>query len=368
MKTKKILVEVGKSYPMYIGTNLEKELVHAVLAEKATRVAIITDSTVGKQHGTRVLKIFKDAEMAVEIFTFKAGESNKNQKTVTSLQHELLKRGYGRDTLIVALGGGVVGDVAGFVAATYLRGVPYIHVPTSLLAMVDSSVGGKVGIDTAYGKNTIGAFWQPQAVIMDFQFLKTLPLHEFVNGYFEAIKTFITSDARMFARAKTLHIESPLADMELVADIIHRSVEIKAEIVARDEREQNERRVVNFGHTIGHAIELLSKFKIPHGFSVGYGMLVETEIARSLKILSQKDADAIREYLATLGITARPLSKFPVKKILEMTRADKKSKGGMPHYVLVNGIGSVYTHKGQFAHAVSDAVVTTALLELVRVH
>lgn len=366
MKTKEITVEVGKAYPIVVGTALEKELIQAVLAEKATRVAIITDSNVGKLHGKRVLKIFKDADIAAEIFEFKAGESNKNQKTVTSLQHELLKRRYGRDTLIVALGGGVVGDVAGFVAATYLRGVPFIQVPTSLLAMVDSSVGGKVGIDTVYGKNTIGAFWQPKAVVIDLEFLKTLPQHEFVNGYFEAVKTFITSDARMFARAKTLQSESPLSDMELVADIIHRSVQIKADIVARDEREQNERRVVNFGHTIGHTIELLSKFKIPHGFAVGYGMLVETEIARSLNLLPQKDFEMIRDYLTSLGITARPLSKFPASKILETTRGDKKSKGGMPHYVLVNGIGSVYTDKGQFAHAVSDAVVTTALLELLR--
>ncbi len=361
MNTKKIAVEVGKSYPIYIGTNLEKELTHVVLTKKAARVAIITDSNVGKLHGKRVLRIFKDVQMTAEIFEFKAGESNKNQKTVTSLQHELLKRRYGRDTLIVALGGGVVGDVAGFVAATYLRGVSFIQVPTSLLAMVDSSVGGKVGIDTAYGKNTIGAFWQPKAVIMDLEFLKTLPQHEFVNGYFEAVKTFITSDGHMFARAKMLQIESPLSDMELVADIIHRSVQIKAEIVARDEREQNERRVVNFGHTIGHAVELLSKFKIPHGFAVGYGMLVETEIARSLNLLSQRDFETIRNYLSSLGITPRPLAKLSVKKILETTRADKKSKGGMPHYVLLSSIGSVYTNKEQFAHAISDAVVVEAL-------
>lgn len=359
--TRKIKVKVGKTYPISVGFGLDNELVEAVRREGAARVAVITDSNVERLHGARVLKILKTAGVQAEIFSFKAGESHKSQTTVTSLQHELLKRMYGRDTLIVAVGGGVVGDVAGFVAATYLRGVPYMHVPTSLLAMVDSSVGGKVGIDTPYGKNTVGAFWQPRAVIMDLQYIETLSREEFVNGFFEAVKTFITSDKAMFAQAKKLNIDSPLMNPELLLDVVYRSVAIKAGIVARDEREQNERRVVNFGHTIGHAIEFLSKFSIPHGFAVGYGMLAEAEIARQLKLLSQKDFDAVTECLRSLGITARPLAKFPVKKILQTTRSDKKTKGGMPHYVILNGIGSVYVSKGQFAHPVSDAIVASAI-------
>ncbi len=365
MTTRKITVAVGKSYPIIVGYGLEKELVAAVRREGAARIAVITDSNVERLHGARVLKVLKTAGVQAEIFSFKAGESNKYQTTVTSLQHQLLKRKYGRDTLIVALGGGVVGDVAGFVAATYLRGVPFIQVPTSLLAMVDSSVGGKVGIDTPYGKNTVGAFWQPKAVVIDLKFIETLPREEFVNGLFEAIKTFMTSDKAMFAKAKKLDVDSPLKNPQLLLDVVHRSVAIKAGIVARDEREQNERRVVNFGHTIGHAIEFLSKFTIPHGFAVGYGMLVEAEIARQLKLLSQKDFDAVAGSLTALGITARPLAKFPLGKILETTRSDKKTKGGMPYYVLLSSIGSVYTHKGQFAHPVSDAVVASAINTLI---
>lgn len=355
---------MGKPYPIVIGKNLEREVIAQIQDSNVANVVIITDSNVERLWGAHVLAICKKSGIATEIFTFTAGESNKNQMTVTSLQHQLLSRRFGRDTLIVALGGGVVGDVAGFVAATYMRGVPFIQIPTSMLAMVDSSVGGKVGIDTKYGKNTVGSFWQPQAVLIDLQFLKTLPQHEFVNGYFEAMKTFITSDAKIFARSQRLNVESPLTDEDLLRDVIHRSVSIKAGIVGRDEREQNERKVVNFGHTIGHAIELLSKFKIPHGFAVGYGMLVEAEVARQLNILSEKDFAAIEKSLSLLGITARPLSKFTLRKILETTRADKKSKGGMPQYVLVDGIGSVFTGKGQYAHAVSDAVVTSAILQL----
>ncbi|MCR4280731.1 MAG: 3-dehydroquinate synthase, partial [Candidatus Kaiserbacteria bacterium] len=282
LQSKKINVQIGESakYPMIIGTGLEKEIL-SILEKEAQkrRIVIITDNRVSKMFGQNLLSTVKKSGRPVEMMHFPNGEQNKTQKTVTDLQHALLKKHYGRDTLIIALGGGVVGDVVGFVAATYLRGVPYIQMPTTILAMVDSSIGGKTGINTPFGKNTIGAFYQPQAVIADLNSLAKQSRKEIINGLMEAIKTFLTSDKDALSLAIELNLDSPLKTPEILQEIVFRSVQIKAGIAERDEKETNERRVVNFGHTIGHSIELLSGYRLPHGYAVGYGMLVEAKIA-----------------------------------------------------------------------------------------
>ena len=194
MKSEILQLKLGaSSYPIQVGHNIDAELLKAVEGNYA-HLAVITDATVKKLWGKKISTVLEKSGKPVSLFSFPAGETNKNQKTVTNLQHALLKQRLGRDTLIVALGGGVVGDIAGFVAATFLRGVPFIQVPTTLLAMVDSSIGGKVGIDTPYGKNMIGAFHQPRLVIIDLKFLETLPQKQIINGLMEAVKTFFTSD------------------------------------------------------------------------------------------------------------------------------------------------------------------------------
>ncbi|MBI5457093.1 3-dehydroquinate synthase [Candidatus Kaiserbacteria bacterium] len=348
------------SYPIIVGEKLERELAAAVKKEGARRVAVIADNTVVRILGTRIMGALKKAGIRAELFPFPAGERNKTQEMVTKLQHQMLKKKFGRDSLIIALGGGVTGDLAGFVAATYMRGIPYIQAPTTLLAMVDSSIGGKVGINTPFGKNTVGAFWQPRAVIADIAFLQYLSRKEFVNGLFEAIKTFLTSDALALNRVRGLDIASPFKTKKLLQEIIHRSISIKAGITERDERESGERLVVNFGHTIGHAIELLSRFKISHGYSVGYGMLVESKISELLGFISHSEYESIRNALAELGIQGKKLSQFSIASILETAKTDKKSKGGVPHYVLLSGIGSVHKKGGMYAHPVSAGIVTKA--------
>lgn len=364
MKSKTLTVRTkDASYPILIGRDLRSAIVRMVRSE-GKQVAVISDTTVARIFGRDFLSLLRKGGVKSELFTFGAGEKNKNQHTVTALQNKMLKKKFGRDSLVVALGGGVVGDVAGFVAATYMRGIPYIQVPTTLLAMVDSSIGGKVGINTPFGKNTVGAFWQPRAVIMDLDTLAHLPRKEFVNGLFEAIKTFFTSDARMLTRIGQLNLDSPLKTANALESVIHRSVSIKAGIVGRDERESGERLVVNFGHTVGHAIELLSKFKIPHGYAVGYGMLVESKICELLGTISSKEFSMIRAHLKRLGITAKPLSKFPISRVLNVAKTDKKSKGGKPHYVLLSGIGSVHKKNGVYAHPVKDAIVKKAFEHL----
>ncbi len=361
MKTKLINVRVsGSSYPIAVGIHLEHELIAAVHREGDRRIVVITDSSVATLFLPRILSSFRKSGLLVNSFVFPSGEKHKNQDTVTKLQHEMLQKKFGRDSLVVALGGGVTGDIAGFVAATYMRGIPYIQVPTTLLAMADSSIGGKVGVNTPFGKNTVGAFWQPRAVIADVAYVAHLPRREFVNGLFEAIKIFITSDARMLEKTQRLDLASPLKTAKLLQDIIYSSVAIKAGIVERDEREMGERLVVNFGHTIGHAIELLSDFKISHGFAVGYGMLVESKIAELLGLLSPSEFDTVRAHLRRLGIKESALSRFSISRILEIAKTDKKSKVGRPHYVLLSGIGAVHRNNGMYAHPVKDAIVKKA--------
>src|SRR3989338_9009390 len=352
------------NYPITVGVGLEKELVVAVKETDAVRVAVIADQTVGLKWGPSVLATLANAGITAELFTFPAGEKYKTQETVTNFQNQLLRKRFGRDTLILALGGGVVGDVAGYVAATFLRGVPFIQMPTTLLAMVDSSIGGKVGVDTEYGKNTIGAFWQPQAVIADIAFLNGLPKREFVSGLLEAVKSFFTADKEALALVDALDLDDPLSTEKELQDAVVRAAKFKAGVVARDEREENERRILNFGHTVGHAIELLSGYAMPHGFAVGYGMLVETKIAEDLGILSPEDRAVVAKYLVRFGIAPEGLKEFGADDVLETMKGDKKTRGGAIHCVLLSGIGSVSTEGGQFAHPVAEDVIRKAYRSL----
>jgi len=248
------------------------------------------------------------------------------------------------------------------VAATYLRGVPYIQMPTTLLAMVDSSVGGKVGINTPFGKNTVGAFYQPKAVIADLNFLVKQSRKELINGLMEAVKTFFTSDKEALSLAIELNLDSPLKTRDILQEIVFRSLQIKAGIAERDETEVNERKVVNFGHTIGHSIELLSGYRLPHGYAVGYGMLVEAKTSEMLNILSPEECNFVTNYLKTFGITSAPLRKFQAGQVIKASKNDKKVRGGKPYYILLESIGRVHKKDGQFAHAVKDSVVKKAFL------
>ena len=367
MLPKRLSVRIrGASYPIVIGMRLEDELVRAVKREGKRRVAIIADATTRKLFGGRIARALKRAGLSVETLSFPPGERSKNQRTVDRIHDTLLRKLFGRDTLIVALGGGVVGDVAGFVAATYVRGVPYIQVPTTFLAVVDSSVGGKVGVDTKHGKNMIGAFYQPRAVIADLSFMSSLSKAQIVNGLIEAVKKFMTSDKKSLSLVTKLDFTHPLKTPRLLQEIAYRSVRIKARVVMKDEEERNERRVLNFGHTVGHAIEFVSDYTLPHGFAVAYGILVEARISELLGILSAEDCLAVGAYLARFGIESSALKKYPIAKILRAINGDKKTRRGTPHYVLLKAIGSVYTKGGQYAHPVPEQIVRDAYKSLTR--
>lgn len=374
----------AKKYRAVVGPGLLKTMpgiLHGLPpfnGKTAARYVIITDDTVKKIAGDRLLKTLKEAGLKADLLTFPGGEKNKTEAVHQKLTHAMLAAQCGRDTMVLALGGGVVGDLAGYVAATYMRGVPYVQIPTSFLAMVDSSVGGKVGVDTPYGKNLVGAFWHPQAVIADIDCLKNLPREQLVNGLMESVKIFLTYDKAMFEYTRKnwndilaeLQNRGKFGSRESQTDrykkrseaIIARSIELKIGVVTRDEFEANERMVVNWGHTIGHAVEHLSRFRLLHGYSVALGILVESKIAELLGVLSGKDFKTVRESMKQFGIDERELGKFSPDAILKQTLIDKKSANGKVKYVLLQKIGGVKKDaRGQFGHEVDQKTVVKAL-------
>src|SRR5213593_2640865 len=259
------------SYDIVIGRGLLADLPALVKAAcPASRYVVITDSHVAKLYGKQVMARFYDAKLQVELLEFPAGEWNKTRETWALLSDRMLAAQIGRDSAVIALGGGVVGDVAGFVAATYLRGIPCVQVPTTLLAMIDSSIGGKTGVDVPAGKNLLGAFHQPRLVVADLDALGSLAPAQLAAGMAEAVKHGVIADREYFAflERECPTVAKQAAPPDVVERLVRRSVEIKAEVVAADEREAGRRAILNFGHTVGHAIEATAKFDVLHGEAV----------------------------------------------------------------------------------------------------
>jgi 3-dehydroquinate synthase len=323
------------------------------------RVAVIMDANVAKQHGARVA-----GTLAVDprdILTVPAGEQYKTRDTWAGLTDELLARKFGRDTTIVAVGGGVVGDLAGFVAATYMRGVPVIQVPTTLLAMVDASIGGKTGVDTPAGKNLVGAFHQPAAVIVDTSFLATLPQEHLRAGFAEIVKHGVVADAGYFDEASNFAARWPRSgDAPDILHLITGSIAIKKRIVEQDEQESGLRKVLNFGHTIGHAVEAATSFEMLHGQAVAMGLVAEARLAERLGVAATGTAGRIEGVCKAAGL-ATTLPKIPVDTIIGYTRSDKKARAGRVEYALPKRIGEMAGADRGWTVPVDDAVVREAL-------
>ncbi|MBI5471701.1 MAG: 3-dehydroquinate synthase [Ignavibacteriae bacterium] len=301
---------------------------------------IITDSNVERLHGRRVHQLLFDAGVESMLLSFPAGEGSKNMRVVNALQTQLLRHGIRRDSLVIALGGGVVGDVAGFVASTILRGVQFIQLPTTLLSQVDSSVGGKVGVDHPLGKNLIGAFHQPAAVFIDPGFLITLPVREFRNGLAEVVKIAAALDRSLFAFLERNAGSLRKNNARLLTEVIKRSVRLKARVVERDEFDKDLRKTLNLGHTFGHALESALNFRIRHGEAVAIGLVAEAAIAVRLGLLLKRDFDRLVNVLKVLGLPTTIPSLTSRKKFFAALYADKKSSGGMVRFVLMSAIGS----------------------------
>ena len=328
------------------------------------RLAIISDETVEALYAARVAAACAPAP--VTILTIPAGEASKTRKSWSRLTDEMLDAGFGRDSAILALGGGVVGDLAGFVASTYMRGIPFVQMPTSLLAMIDAAIGGKTGVDTRAGKNLVGAFHHPARVIVDPRALATLPLAHVRNGLAEAIKHAVIA-----SRAEFEWIASNLAPLlgeggpapEIADQLVRKNIEIKSSVVARDEREGNIRKTLNFGHTIGHAVESLGAYAMLHGECVAIGMVVEARIAALVGVADASLEGTIATLLRAAGLpTALPSSMTPAG-VLEATRTDKKARSGAVEYALPAKLGEMAGAERGYALHVSDAIVIQALAE-----
>ena len=296
---------------------------------------VVSSPTVWRFHGQRFEKATKAEPIIVP-----DGERYKQTPTVMRVYDALIKANAERSSTLITFGGGVIGDLAGYAAATYLRGIALVHVPTTLLAQVDSSIGGKVGVNHPLGKNLIGAFYQPHAVVVDPSVLGTLPRREFRAGLYEVIKYGMTSSPTLFERVAKEHRAIFDRQPDVLTSIIAEACGIKADVVSKDEKESGLRRILNFGHTAGHALESVTKYRrFRHGEAVGYGMLVAAELAVARGAMKESDRKALVDVIASLG-PLPPIGDISMKEMLDAMKHDKKMIAGRLHFVLPTGIGS----------------------------
>lgn len=349
----RVRVEVaGSPYCVSIGAGLLTSVgAAAQTAAGGRRAVVVTDATVDGLYGKRVRNLLQAAGRQAVTLLVPAGEAAKRLAVVEDLYRRALSAGVERDDLVVALGGGTVGDAAGFFAATYLRGIPFLQVPTTLLAQVDSSVGGKVGVNLEEGKNLVGAFYQPRAVVADTSVLRTLPWREFRSGLAEVLKCGVLADAGLFARLESWgplpgpDSEGGWPEEEELAAAVRAAVAVKAEVVARDEREAGPRMALNLGHTAAHAVETVTGFgPVRHGEAVAYGLAVVSRLSARLGLWPEAEADRVAALLQRLGLPSRReelAERVEVDHLLAVLSRDKKVREGRVRWVLPRKIGEV---------------------------
>jgi len=338
MKT--LEVDLGnRSYPIYIGTDLIDQPSLFSVCEKASSIFIVSNTTVVPLYAARLIKTLETFGKTVRTITLPDGESYKDWKNLQLIFDGLLKFGADRQTILLALGGGVIGDMTGFAAASFMRGIRFIQVPTTLLAQVDSSVGGKTGINHPQGKNMIGAFHQPVAVIADLNTLKTLPPRELSAGLAEVIKHGAIADAQFLDWVEVNAAALLACDTSAMGYAVLRSCEIKSAVVSADEREGGIRATLNFGHTFGHAIEAgMGYGEWLHGEAVGCGMVMGADLSFRLNHISKADVERLTRIIQSVNLPTVP-PKFGADRYLELMQVDKKTEGGQIRYVLLEKIG-----------------------------
>ncbi len=335
-------IELGdRSYPIVIQSGYLKEIGKDLQDRKVgNRYCVIADDHVAGLHGGDFMESLNAAGIAAELLTFPRGESSKTLQTIGDLAGRLTRLGFDRKDALIGLGGGVTGDLTGFLASTYMRGIPFVQVPTTLLAQVDSSVGGKTGVDIPEGKNLIGTFYQPKIVYIDIMLLKTLPYEELLGGLAEVIKYGVIRDAGFF-RFLCNNREGILQlDEDLIIKTVDTCCRIKAEVVSEDEREGGVRRILNFGHTIGHAVEGASDYSLIHGLAVAIGMAAAAKLAVLAGRLSPEHAKTIIDTLIAFEMPVDIPKHLDRNRIKKYLLADKKTVGGKVHYVLPTEIGN----------------------------
>lgn len=319
------------------------------------RCVVLCDETTAKLYGNTLQQNLQKNGLEAYLFSFPAGEQFKTRQTKETIEDRMLAAGLGRDTTVLALGGGVVTDLGGFIAATYCRGVPLIVIPTSLMGMVDAAIGGKNGINVGLVKNVIGTIYQPKYVCIDTSFLKTLPLKELQNGIVEMIKHGLICNSEYFKFLENNAEAILKLDSSVIKEAVSGSYLIKQKIVQEDQNEGGKRRLLNFGHTIGHALETLSQFRISHGEAVSLGILGESLLACKMGVLDEVSFDKIIKIFRKYKINPFDALKNPIntKELIQAMGNDKKSLKNNPRFVILNGIGSALPCDGQYCMATS---------------
>lgn len=344
MHTVKVALD-DRSYDIMVGKGVAAHVPDFLLRRSARRVFVVTDTQVDKlPYASKFLAALQEAGLKVEKIVVPAGEQAKSFAEYEKLVNHLLSHAIERGDIVLALGGGVVGDLTGFCAATVLRGIDFIQVPTTLLAMVDSSVGGKTGINTKAGKNLVGAFYQPIAVYADTAFLESLPRRHFLAGYAEVVKYGLIDDAPFFAALEK-------SGGENIEQAIVHSCEAKARIVSEDEREAGKRALLNLGHTFGHALEGMTGYSdtLLHGEGVAIGMVLAFRFSEFLGLCSAADTARVEAHLRAVGLPVairEVVPDFSAAQMLEFMRSDKKVSSGKLTFILVKGIGKAFVQKG----------------------
>ncbi len=358
MKTLK--VNLGeRSYPIYVGAEILARAGELLAqAEFRGKVAVVSNTTVAELYLEPVCRALAQAGFQAVPILLPDGEVHKNLASLEAIYDRLIAERFERKSCVMALGGGVVGDLAGFAAATYLRGVPYVQVPTTLLAQVDSSVGGKTGVNHGDGKNLVGAFYQPKLVLIDVAVLKTLPRRELVAGLAEVIKYGVIEDAELFTRLETEVDKLVQLERELLMQTIATCCAIKARVVQADEREDDYRAVLNFGHTIGHALEAVTGYTaLLHGEAVGVGMAKAAALSAQQGFCDQPSFDRVVRLIKQAGLPTEIPADVSIAGLIQAMEIDKKAAGGKIKFVMCAGLGKTKFHwlsPSEILHALSS--------------
>ena len=324
-------------------------------------VIMVTDDKVGPLYGEPLLRYLASHHIKASCITISAGESSKSRQMKQFIEDKMLALACGRDTMMIALGGGVVTDLTGFVGATYCRGIPVIYIPTSLLAMVDASIGGKTGINTRYGKNSLGTFTEPKAILIDINYLQTLSKPDYQQAFSEIVKHALIADEDYFSFIESHITQIEKKELTCLKYIIKRSCEIKTMIVSHDQEEHSIREILNFGHTIAHALETLSQYAMNHGQAVAIGMMVEGYLSNQMGLLPDEHFHRIENILLKLNISMAFQMDFSKEDFLKALCMDKKSRKGQYRFVLLKRIGQVAHINNTYAQVVRPKLIEQAI-------
>lgn len=349
---------IDTSYDIAIDHDWLSQVVEDIQSRfSATQYVIISDENVWGFHGEQMKKVCASYGLSFQVKVLPAGEQTKSRTYKNEVEDWMADHRCNRDSLLIAFGGGVIGDLGGYVASTYFRGIPYIQIPTTLLAMVDSSIGGKTAINIPAGKNLVGSFYQPQKVYIDTKFLDTLPDQELKAGMAEVIKIAAICDETLFSYLEE-HVDEILQkNTQALHHIIEHNAHNKAMVCSQDEKEQGVRAILNFGHTIGHAVETLMKFELLHGECVAIGMVIETAIGVNLSINTPETLERLKRCVDAYDLPSRIPGRLKQEAIIQKTMVDKKAKQGKPRYVFIEEIGKVHQYEGSYTREVGRDVI-----------